>query len=266
MVKMEKTEQVINALRNKYPSSAYAFLTQVGNSTGWECNRWADVIVMSLWPSRGLEIIGFEIKVSRQDWVKELKHPDKADTIANYCDSWYLVLGDEEILQFGELPMGWGLMVPQTKKTLKVATESKRSIKPKLIDKNFLASILRQTSKQLTKSSELRREYNSGYSAGIEEGKERLKYSVESKTDQIQTLKNEIKDFENASGVDITDWRHNSSKIGDAVKIVLDGSYIRELENLESLQKRASNCTKSIEEEIRKHKEVDTCNTKNGNS
>ncbi|GAI18718.1 unnamed protein product, partial [marine sediment metagenome] len=126
MVKMETTEQVLQALRNKYPSDAYAFLTQVGNATGFICNRWADAIAMSLWPSRGLEIIGFEIKVSRSDWVKELKKPDKADTIANYCDSWYLVLGDESILRLGELPMEWGLMVPQTKNNLKITVPCKR--------------------------------------------------------------------------------------------------------------------------------------------
>ena len=256
MVKMETTEQVLQALRNKYSSGAYAFLTQVGNSTGFNCNRWADAIVMSLWPSRGLEIIGFEIKVSRSDWVKELKHPEKADTIANYCDSWYLVVGDQDIMQFGELPMGWGLMVPQTKSNLKITVTSERKVKPKPIDKQFLAAILRRATEQLTEAAKLRNEYSRGYDEGIEEGKERMNYSVGSKDGQIQRLEKDIKDFEEASGVDIhQSWEH-PDKIGEAVKNILDGSYMNELKLLEDLQRRAKNCVESIGGEIQKHKEI----------
>ena len=101
MVKIEKTKELMNALRNKYDDNgnAFAFMEQVGNATGWECNRHADAIVVSLWKSRGLEIMGFETKVSRSDWLKELKQPEKADEISKYCHRWYLVVGDESIVQ-----------------------------------------------------------------------------------------------------------------------------------------------------------------------
>jgi len=32
---------------------------------------------MDLWPSGGLEIHGHEVKVSRSDWLRELKEPEK---------------------------------------------------------------------------------------------------------------------------------------------------------------------------------------------
>ena len=49
-------------LRTRYQAPAYAYLPQVGDSTGYSVHRHADAIVMSLWPSRGLHLMGFEIK------------------------------------------------------------------------------------------------------------------------------------------------------------------------------------------------------------
>ena len=130
MVKMTDTKQVIEALKTKYDDNgqSYAFMEQVGNATGWKCNRHADAIAVSLWKSRGLAIFGFEVKVSRQDWIKELKNPGKAEPIAQYCNQWYLVVGDKDIVQFGELPMNWGLMIPHTKNTLKIVKPFKIKI------------------------------------------------------------------------------------------------------------------------------------------
>ena len=46
-----------------------------------------DAVIMSLWPSRGLELHGVEIKVSRADWKREAADPAKAEAIAAYCDA-----------------------------------------------------------------------------------------------------------------------------------------------------------------------------------
>lgn len=256
MVKMEKTKDIIQALRTKYSAPIYAFLTNVGNSTGYACNRYADAIAMCLWESRGLEIIGFEIKVSRTDWLKEMKKPSKADPIANYCDSWYLVLGDKDILRFGELPMSWGLMVPHTKSELKVVKESKRNLKPKPLDKNFVAAVLRRTTEQLLPDSQLRGEYNRGYEEGEKTGKESAKDKLEWEKRRIKQLEKNIDDFEKASGIRINDMWQKPNKIGEAVKSVLDGSYMNELKLLEDLQRRAQSCVESIEIEIKKHKDL----------
>src|SRR3990167_2764101 len=115
------TAEVMFALSKKYDHESYAFLPEVRNSTGFSgAVRTADAIVMGLWPSRGIELEGFEIKTSRQDWMNEIKQPDKSDAIAKYCDRWWLVIGDEKIVKDGELPATWGLMVPGKNNTLKV--------------------------------------------------------------------------------------------------------------------------------------------------
>ena len=52
---------VFEALKTRYNSPEYCLLPQVRNSTGYSSKvRTADAIAMSLWPSRGLTLTGFE--------------------------------------------------------------------------------------------------------------------------------------------------------------------------------------------------------------
>lgn len=71
--------------------------------------RTADAIVVDLWPSSGNLLHGFEVKVSRSDWLTELKDPSKAEAFRPYCDHWWLVVPDAAIVR-DDLPEGWGLL------------------------------------------------------------------------------------------------------------------------------------------------------------
>jgi hypothetical protein len=74
--------------------------------------RRIDYLALALWASRGQTIDGHEIKVSRSDWLSELGKPSKAEAWWPVCHRWWLVVPHESIVQEGELPDGWGLMVP----------------------------------------------------------------------------------------------------------------------------------------------------------
>ena len=91
-----KTNELLLKLSNKFPSPQYAFLSQVRNQTGYgnlsDGIRTADAMALGLWPSRGNYLHGFELKVSRSDWLNELKDPAKAEAIAKYCDMFSLVI------------------------------------------------------------------------------------------------------------------------------------------------------------------------------
>jgi hypothetical protein len=110
MAALKLTEQtVFRVLRkHRFPEKSCVFLPNVADRTGF-VNRRADAIAMQLWPSRGLTLEGVEIKVSRQDWLKELEQPEKADAIFRYCDHWWLA-APEGVVQPGELPKTWGLL------------------------------------------------------------------------------------------------------------------------------------------------------------
>jgi hypothetical protein len=106
---------VIAALHARYSQTAgngrrYAVAGGVRSHAGFDARRTADFIAMDLWPSKGLEIHGHEVKVSRSDWLRELKEPEKAAEFWPYVNRWWLVVPDAAIVGLGELPEDWGLM------------------------------------------------------------------------------------------------------------------------------------------------------------
>lgn len=62
-----KTAEIKAALRAKFCAPEWAIMFEVGDGTGASQSRWADAVAMNLWPSRGLQIHGFEIKAHRSD-------------------------------------------------------------------------------------------------------------------------------------------------------------------------------------------------------
>jgi hypothetical protein len=136
------SSDLCDALRKHYDAREWALLFNVRNTTGASSAvRCADAVAMNLWPSRGLEVHGFELKVSRSDWLAEKKRPEKAEAIAGYCDRWWLVVSDEAIVQLGELPPTWGLL-HIVRGRLVVKVEAPR-LEPRLLDRRFIASMLR---------------------------------------------------------------------------------------------------------------------------
>lgn len=110
------TERVVaGLLRDRHTatgnggSGEHAFLVQVRNAAGFDANRSFDAVAMNLWPSRGLTIEVFEIKVSRSDWLRELKKPDKAEDACQVADR-FTIVAPAGCVKDDELPPTWGLI------------------------------------------------------------------------------------------------------------------------------------------------------------
>lgn len=82
---------------------------------GYGAGRVADFIAADKYPGipygSSLSLHGHEVKVSRADWLAELRDPTKADAFKQYMHHWWLVVPDASIVRAGELPDGWGLLV-----------------------------------------------------------------------------------------------------------------------------------------------------------
>ena len=203
---------VREALRLRFAAPAYAYFDEVGNATGWRCNRHADGVAMSLWPSRGLELHGIEIKVSRQDWLKELADPKKADDIAKFCHRWWLAVGDESIVQPGELPGTWGLLVMRDGKL--VCKVEAPLLTPEPLSLPFIAALLRRASER---EDALRREAQAeGYERGKNAGPEAHQLELTVARSDLKRLQDAVDDFEKKSGIKLGDWRFGD--VGDAVR------------------------------------------------
>lgn len=127
--------------------AGYIKLTQVRAATGHFDANTADMMVMGEWPSTGNLLHGFEVKISRADWLNEVKNPHKNDSVKKYCDHWWLVIADENMVRPGELPDDWGMMVYDGpgRKLRVVKKAPLRESAP--MDHVFVASLLRHNEK-----------------------------------------------------------------------------------------------------------------------
>lgn len=113
----ERTATMLDLVRRKYPTTGMApshvVIEEVSPGTGWmREQRWADVLALGVWPSRGLTLTGYEIKASRADLKRELCDLTKHEAVARYCTDWWLVGWDEKMLDVGmPIPGGWGILL-----------------------------------------------------------------------------------------------------------------------------------------------------------
>lgn len=252
---MKKNIDVYTLLRKRYPENAYALMEEVSNKSGFSRSRSADYLIMSLWPSRGLSLHGIELKASRTDWLRELKNPAKADDIFNFCDRFWLLTTDEAIANIEEIPETWGWMTIKGKRIF--VKKEAPALKPKPITRHFLGAMLKRA---CSKDGFVRR---SEIQNKIDEAKEYANRSVNRNMEYLQKSHNELKEqvraFENETGVEITRLRFGtkSSDVGKAVKFLLEGGADSLIERLTRLDQTAKNIHDDINKGIESLKAYD---------
>lgn len=100
-------------------------------------DRIADYIAVE--NMNGGAIHGHEVKVSRADWLAELRDPSKASAWADYCNTWWIVAPPGVVR--GDLPEGWGLLLPHGR-TLRVGVHAERR-SPLNLPTEMIASLAR---------------------------------------------------------------------------------------------------------------------------
>ena len=125
-----------------YVGRQYVVAEKVATTPGGshDAARIADALVLDTWKpaydelteaerearswTEGVSLRGFEVKVSRSDWLTELADPTKAEAWAKYCHYFWLVVSERNIVR-DDLPDGWGLLVPHAR-SLRVAVRPRR--------------------------------------------------------------------------------------------------------------------------------------------
>lgn len=117
----------------------------VGLELGGPRKRVADFIAADKYPGTPygsqLALHGHEVKVSRSDWLSELRAPSKAEAIARYMHHWWLVVPNESIIRPGELPDHWGLMVIAANGELRAKIKAPR-LQPLPLSLEFSLSLM----------------------------------------------------------------------------------------------------------------------------
>jgi hypothetical protein len=220
--------ELIDALRAHYAKArGWILLPQVRDATGARGNRTADAIALNAWPSRGLELHGFELKTYRGDWLRELKQPEKAESIFRYCDRWWIVTPapvpgprtDAAVVQPSELPPTWGLIHVAADGGAVVAKEAS-ALSPAPLDRVFVAALMRSLEKCETPEALREASRKAGFKEGHEAG---VKYA---------TLRMQPCELE------LVRWKRESLEhLETSTKRILDGirSELKDLQKLPSL-------------------------------
>ena len=161
---------------------------------------FADAVAMNTWRSRGYAVHGFELKISRGDWLRELKNPGKAEPVFRYCDRWYLV-SEPNVVKPGELPATWGHL-ERRGGSLHVATEAPK-LQPEVVSREFFASMMRRAHSDLISLADrrhrdaleaLRRQHREDTDRRIAEG-------IARGTGELEALRGQIAKFTEETGL-----------------------------------------------------------------
>ncbi len=143
---MTHAAHLLAKLRTLYALPKWALFTEVRNAvgSGHEILRRADALAIDTL-SRSWAIHGFELKVSRGDFLRELANPQKAAAVKLFCVCWWLVVPapwKHVLLRLSELPEGWGLLEVGPGKPLVVSRPLELAVQEEP-SHTFLCALLR---------------------------------------------------------------------------------------------------------------------------
>lgn len=132
-------DDIRKALGDYYREPEWYLGFEVGNGTGCECTRHADAVAVNAYPSRGFEVRGFEIKVSRSDLKSELENGAKAEAVAKYCNYWFLVV-PKGLTKDMMIPEPWGIIEYFDGK---LRQKKPAKFRERLLDHGFMIAFIR---------------------------------------------------------------------------------------------------------------------------
>lgn len=210
---------LMELVRKRHDGPAWILVEECGNGTGYHVKRHADAVAVGVWPSRGYEIHGYELKQSRGDVQKELDDPSKADAVGKYCDYWWLVVSDLAIIDGLVIPDTWGILAPKHRVLRAHRKAPKRDATP--VNRSFVAALVRRVTAEWVPKhlvDEIKKNALAEATAELERQQKWKKTDVEYERDALQR---KLADFERDSGLSLEKQWENGD-IARAVKAVIE--------------------------------------------
>lgn len=239
------TRSIEHLMREKYCSPEWALLMNVGNATGFNNQGWADAVAMSLYPSRGLAIHGFEFKASRSDWVKELKSPEKAEKVAKYCDHWWLV-ARAGIVREDEIPLAWGHYEWQDA-TLKLVKPAATHL-PTPLDRDFVAAMLRRVAK--ADESLIGRLVDKRIQDYRKERASMMEHERQTARGEYGKIHDSVKEIKESTGIDLLSYKA-PKEFANAINFVLKSKLFQSYAGIEALVESAESFAANLREQAK---------------
>lgn len=241
--------ECIAALRRRYPKSEYALLPQVRNATGFaRVTRTADALIMSLWPSRGLELWGIEIKSSRSDLKREIDNPAKAEEIAQRCDRWWIAVGHPKVVEGLDLPAAWGLLIPRNGEF--VVAKAADKLESKEITRPFLAALLRAAQEYNPHQEAMEAAISRANVDARKKIDEEIKTAIRCRGDRYDRLLEEVKQFERDTGIALNSWSSVGNSNVFRMAVALAAEFGKDIERMGAISERFGKISESLREAI----------------
>lgn len=201
MAKRKFTEgDLASLIKQKHSGPAWAVAFDVANATGWKISRRLDAVAMGLWPSKGLDLHGFEIKTRRSDWMREIQDPEKAAAFSVYLDYFWIVAAPG-VVKLEEMPGSWGLMVPHGAGLRVKKAAEKTPSEP--LSRPIMAGLLRAFNDQGRAKEFVKAKEREAYERGRKDEEAHANRRERTATHSLEALRKGVQDFERASGIQI---------------------------------------------------------------
>lgn len=193
--------QLVQRIKERYCMPEFVTIANVATPSG----RYADAVALNLWRSRGYELIGFECKSVRGDWLREKKNPEKAEGVAQFCKTFWIV-ANPDVVKLDELPSGWGLLEAREKGLIQrqkaTPLEHRRELSVPM-----MVNIIRRAVEKGDNTEEIRAARIAGREEGITEGLSRATTRTEAHwQERCERFEKLHATFEEKTGVKITDY------------------------------------------------------------
>lgn len=229
---------VKDALHRRYdkpsqgrPGEQYVCIEEARSGAGFSGNAGqCDFLAINTWRSRGMELIGHEVKVSMSDWKAELANPAKAERFARYCRRWYVAVPSALASEIKhEVPPTWGLL------SISASGRATETVKPTVREEpdavpawwwvGWLAQIDRQHKRRLP---HMIREGMDGERERMrEEIEQRLTRKAQRESEQIAAVRENADEIQRVTGIDLRFARpHDLRRLRDAWNLLRELPYL----------------------------------------
>lgn len=158
----------------------------------------SDALGISIYPSRGIFIAGYESKCSRSDWQRELAQPDKADGFVKYCRHWWLVCGTTGIAEAHEIPTAWGWIEWNGRRLVTRRPAPTLKCVPPTID--FVAAVLRRAMSRMTPSGSVADLVDQAFKRGVASVQNGVDRRLQAAQRELEELRATLRGVEEAIG------------------------------------------------------------------
>lgn len=193
---------LVAALRLRYEPPEYCVDTEITLS-----GRRIDVVAFRLWGDNVL--LGFELKVSRSDWLRELKQLEKSRDWARSVDQFFVV-APAGCVQDGELPIGWGL-IEWRESGLRLKAQPHVVEAPKSLPREIAARLIaRQQQRAVSgERAERDRDRHEIRAELLKEFERRHERDTLTLRDQLKESKDLLSELETLAGLTPREWNRN---------------------------------------------------------